>query len=63
MNLIKTVKPYDGPRGPRAARLETAVSHSCNVSETAVTHSCAALIAGSGSPPLLGFWDLLQMFP
>ena len=53
------VKPHDGPRGPRAARLETAVTHSSNVPETAAMHSSTALIAGSGSPPLPGF----PMFP
>ena len=51
----ETVEPYDGPREPRAARLETAVTHSCNVPETAAMHSSMALIAGPGSPPLPGF--------
>ena len=58
-----TVKPYDEPRGPRAARLETAVTLSYNVPETALTLSFTALIAGSGSPPLPGFWDFLPLSP
>ena len=41
VDLVKphNLKLYDDPRGPRAARLETAVTHSCNLPETAVgTH-------------------------
>ena len=49
------VKPHDGPRGPRAARLEKVVTHSCNVPETAVTHNCAARVGFSSTPGVLGF--------
>ena len=40
---FRFVKPYDFPIGPRAVRLETAVTHSCILLETALTHSCTAM--------------------